>query len=113
METIFDGINVLRWHYGMIGQPKTLEPPPVAGFAEACGLALGMSDPATFECFCPVIMFNRWAPEQMLQATPESHRGRLRLAAGIGLFFTNFSRLGIPWVMDSGLETAGESDERL
>jgi len=101
METFFDGINVLRWHYGMIGQPQTVELPPVEAFHEACGMALGMKDPATFECFCPVLIFNRWEPEPMIEATPEKNRGRLRLAAGIGLFFMNFSRLGIPWAMET------------
>lgn len=110
METFFDGVNVLRWHYGMIGQPKTEEPPAVEAFHEACGVALGMKDPATFECFCPVLIFNRWAPEQMIASTPEQNRGRLRLAAGIGLFFMNFSRMGVPWAMETavGLKRLGE-----
>lgn len=101
METFFDGVNALRWHYGMIGQPKTAAPPPLEDFAKACGLALGMKDPATFECFCPVLLFNRWTPEALMTATPEWQRGRLRLTAGIGLFFMNFSRLGIPWAMET------------
>jgi hypothetical protein len=103
MENAFDGINVLRWYYGMIGQPSTVSRPAAKPFPQACGLALGMKDPATFECFCPVLMFNRWDPELMIQATPEQNLGRLRLAAGVGIFFLNFSRLGIPWAMESAV----------
>jgi len=103
MQSAFDGINVLRWHYGMVGQPKTASRPAAEKFAQACGSALGMKDPATFECLCPVLIFNRWSSEDMIQRTPEANRGRLCLAAGVGMFFLNFSRLGVPWSMETAV----------
>jgi hypothetical protein len=101
MRTAFEAINVLRWHYGMIGQPKSACPPDVEAIESAFGLALAMSDPADFECLCPVLVFNQWVPEILVLQTPIAHRGRLRLAAAIGLFFTDFSRLGMPWPMEA------------
>jgi hypothetical protein len=97
----FKGVNVLRWHFGMIGQPKSELPAAWEPFEAAFGSALGTSDPATFECLCPVLLFNRWDPQELIASTPEVYRPRLRLAAVIGLFFMNFSRLGIPWAMQT------------
>jgi hypothetical protein len=97
----FAAISVLRWHYGMIGQPKSDERPPVLPFEQAFGSALGTTDPANFECLCPVLIFNRWDPAQLIAQTPLNLRGRLRLAAGIGLFFTDFSRLGMPFPFET------------
>ena len=95
MNTAFYGINVLRWHYGMIGQPKTNQCPKLEPIEEAFALALGTTDPATFECLCPVLIFNNWEARKLIVATAQSLRGRLRLAASIGLFFMDFSRLGM------------------
>lgn len=100
MKTASEAINVLRWHYGMIGQPESAEPPPLEEMENAFALALGTSDPGDFECLCPVLLFNLWDPHKLAAVTPEQNRPRLRLAAAIGLFFTNYSRLGIPWAME-------------
>lgn len=100
MITVGEAINVLRWHYGMIGQPKSDEPPAQETLESAFAIALGTDDPADFECLCPVLIFNRWEPHKLVEATTESNGGRLRLAAAIGLFFTDYSRLGIPWAME-------------
>ncbi|SPE61774.1 hypothetical protein SBV1_760002 [Verrucomicrobia bacterium] len=99
MRTAFDAVNVLRWHFGMIGQPKSAQPPQLEPFEQAFGLALGVGDAADFECLCPVLIFNQWEPQALADATPSNLRGRLRLAAGIGIFFTDYSRLGMPWPM--------------
>jgi hypothetical protein len=100
MKTASKAINVLRWHYGMIGQPRSDEAPPLEQMEQAFGLALGAGDPADFECLCPVLIFNRWDPHKVVDATPEKNRARLRLATAIGLFFTDYSRLGIPWAVE-------------
>ncbi len=100
MKTRFESINVLRWHYGMIGQPRSDTPPSQKPFEVAFGHALGTDDPADFECLCPVLIFNRWDPHKLMEITPEANMARLRLAAAIGIFFTDYSRLGIPWAMD-------------
>jgi hypothetical protein len=100
-KTAFSGMNVLRWHYGMIGQPKSSQCPAIEPFESAFGLALGTTDPGAFECLCPVLIFNRWDPGRLLEATAQSLRGRLRLAAGIGLFFTDFSRLEMPFPLET------------
>jgi hypothetical protein len=97
----FQGVNVLRWHFGAIGQPKSELPPAWEPFEGAFGVALGTSDPATFECLCPALLFNRWNPQELIASTPEANRPRLRLASGIGLFFMNFSRLGVPWALET------------
>jgi hypothetical protein len=101
MRTAFEAINVLRWHYGMIGDPKSIRPPAVEPIEAALGMALGMSDPADFECYCPVLIFNKWSPEAVVAQTAKPHLGRLNLASDIGLFFTNHSRLGMPWPMET------------
>jgi len=101
MQTVFDAVNVLRWHYGMIGQPKNAQAPAVEPIERAFALALGVADAADFECLCPVLIFNKWDPEALLEATSENLRGRLRLASAIGIFFTDHSRLGMPWAMET------------
>ncbi len=101
MKTAFDGINVLRWHYGMIGQPKTGQCPPLEPLEKAFGLALGTTDPATFECLCPVLIFNKWDGTKLFTETPQDLRGRLRLATGVCIFFTDFSRLGMLCPMET------------
>jgi hypothetical protein len=101
MQTAFDAANVLRWHYGMIGQPKTSQPVLVEPLEKAFGLALGVADPAEFECLCPVLIFNKWEAEALVESTAARLRGRLRLAAGIGIFFTDYSRSGMPWAMET------------
>ncbi len=111
VKTAFDAINVLRWHYGMIGQPKSAERPVIEPLEAAFGLALGTTDPAAFECLCPVLIFNEWSAEALVARTPEHLKGRLRLAAGIGLFFTDFSRLGMlrPLETTAALKAVKES----
>jgi hypothetical protein len=101
MRTTFDAVNVLRWHYGMIGHPKSAKAPALEPFERAFGLALGVGDSADFECLCPVLIFNKWQPDLLVEATPEALRGRLRLATAIGIFLTDYSRLGMPWAMES------------
>jgi len=101
VRNVFDGINVLRWHYGMIGQPKSAQCPQIEPLEHAFALALGTTDPATFECLCPVLIFNQWNVKELIAQTPEHLKGRLRLAAGIGLFFTDCSRLGMPTPLET------------
>jgi hypothetical protein len=100
MKTVSEAISTLRWHYGMIGQPRGDEAPPQEPIEPAFAIALAAGDPADFECLCPVLIFNRWDPHKLVAATPEKNRARLRLAAAIGLFFTDHSRLGIPWAVE-------------
>lgn len=111
MKTASEAINVLRWHYGMIGQPRSDEAPPQEPIELAFAFALGAGDPADFECLCPVLLFNRWDPRKLVAVTPPKNRARLRLAAAIGLFFTNYSRLGIPWAMEVTVALKSVADE--
>ncbi len=101
MQTVFEATNVLRWHYGMVGHPRSPSPPDLVPFERTFALALGVADSSDFECLCPALIFNRWAPDILVSVTPNGLRGRLWLSASIGLFFTDYSRQGMPWPADT------------
>jgi hypothetical protein len=99
-------VDVLRAHFGMLGQMPNPKPSPQK-FDAAFVAALETTERWSFCQLAPLLIINFWDDFFLLRATPEASRGRLRFPGALALFFIEFEETAMPWPVKTGakLET--------
>lgn len=88
-------IEALRAHWGTVGKPPTPLPPPLK-FEAAFASALGTPSLIDFRHLAPTLLINSWDPAELLQATAEAQRPRLRLLVAMAGFLIDYDPHSIP-----------------
>ena len=88
-------IAVLRAHWGTVGKPPTPLPPPQK-FETAFAGALSTPSLTDFRHLAPTLLINSWDPADLLLATPDALRPRLRFLVAMAGFLIDYNPRSIP-----------------